>query len=215
MLAAMTRFRLVAALALAGALALPATASATAATAPSARGSVGSANVFAHGKSSVVNTLAACTAGTVSTNGKATDFVTFGTGSSTCSHDAGTGAATVSVSGRNVKLAGLKSYGGPLITMSGFTITCTATETGTRWSLNMSGVTGLQFPSTIPSNYVITIPGASAGSPPLAKITLAEVAQPNQPDGSVHVNLMHVRLFPEGMAVDSGEVIVGSVHCVP
>jgi hypothetical protein len=213
MLAVMTRLRLVAALALAGTLALPATASAT--TAPSAHGSVGSANVFAHGKASVVSTLAACTAGTVSTTGKATDFVTFGTGSSTCSRDAGTGAATVSVSGRNLKLPGLKSYGGPAITMSGFTISCTATETGTRWSLNLSGVTGLRFPSTIPSNYVITIPGASAGSPPLAEITLAEVAQPNLPDGSVHVNLMHLRLFPDGMATDSGEVIVGSVHCVP
>ena len=38
---------------------------------------------------------------------------------------------------------------------------------------------------------------------------------PDPADGSMTVNLMHVWLFPEGVALAHGEVVVGTVHCAP
>lgn len=205
-----------AATALAAVLLFPGLAQADTAT---GSGSVGETHAFSQGRPHDIATLAPCTVGgvaTASTSGAvATNFVSYGSGQSTCGMDAATGGAKVEVSGRRFRLDGLRPFGGPTIKMSSFAATCTTTENGSRSTIRMSGVTGIRLPSTIPANHVVTIRGARPDSPPIATVTLNETIVPSPPDGSMTVNLMHVRLFPECCAIASGEVVVGTVRCSP
>jgi hypothetical protein len=48
----------------------------------------------------------------------------------------------------------------------------------------------------------------------MATVTFNEVIVPSPPDGSMTVNLMHIRMFPLGGPA-SGDAVVGAVHCAP
>ncbi len=171
-------------------------------TQPAISGSIGSAHAFfevppvdVH-----IDPLAACTTSTASTPGAAAeDFVYFGSGSSTCTAD------TVTVTGRKFRFDWLKDRGGPVIKLTSFSATCTATGNGAHSSIKVTGLSGIKAPNPIPPNYTVNVP--------LARITLNETTAPG--DGSLTVNLMHIRLFPEGYGFNTGEVVVGTVHCSP
>lgn len=163
--------------------------------------------------------LALCsTAGSVQGNNEIVEvagFVKFGLGNTTCGLDAASGSASVRVSGSAFRFDGLRKYGGKTIKMSGFTAECSTTATGSGSTIRLTGLTGIQLPNPIPTNHVVTIPGATPEDPPLATVTVNEMITPEPPDGSMTVNAMHIRLFPEGIALDSGEIVVGTVRCSP
>jgi hypothetical protein len=183
-------------------------------------GSIGSAYAFSEYPQVDVNidALARCEVGGVSTastpGATGRGFVSFGTGNSSCTTEA-EGAAKVTVSGRRFSLEGLRAYGGPLIKIANWSASCTTTENGSSSNISLSRVSGIQLPGTIPANHTIMIPGRHATDPPVAKIMINELLLPDPADGSMTVNLMHVWLFPEGVALAHGEVVVGTVHCAP
>jgi hypothetical protein len=184
---------------------------------PAGSGSVGRAHAFFESPPLDVHidALAACTvggAGAASTPGAtARDYVSFGTGSTSCTTDAA-GAATVTVSGRNFTFDWMKGHGGPVIKLASFSVTCSTTANGSRSSIRLAGLSGIRAPGSIPANYSVTIP---ASGPALARIVLNETVVPDPPDGSMTVNLMHVRLFPDSYGFNTGEVVVGTAHCSP
>jgi hypothetical protein len=183
-------------------------------------GSIGSAYAFSeYPQVNVdIDVLARCEVGGVSTastpGATGRGFVSFGAGNSSCTTTTA-GAAKVEVSGRRFSLEGLRAYGGPLIKIAKWSASCTTTESGSSSNISLSTVSGLQLPSTIPANHTIMIPGRLATDPPVAKIMINELLLPDPADGSMTVNLMHVWLFPEGVALAHGEVVVGTVHCAP
>jgi len=187
--------------------------------APAGHGSVGWTNALVQGHPISIESIATCTVGGVtsaSTNGAAaTGFVNYGKGKSTCGTDTTTGAAKVTVTGTKFIFDGPKTYGGPVIKLTSFSISCSTVENGSQSSIKITGLTGVTVPSSIPANYTVDIPGTQPGSPPIARVVLNEVILPDPPDGGLIVNLMHVTLFPEGVAIDSGEVVLGSVSCSP
>ncbi len=184
---------------------------------PMATGSIGWAHAFSsHPAFDVhIEELAACNAGgvaTASTSGATgQNFVAFGDGTSTCG--VAGGSAKAEVTGRGFTLDGLRHFGGPKIKMSRFSISCTATAGGSNARVQITGMSGVRVPNPVPANHTVTIPGARAGDPPVARIVFNETI-PSTP-GSMTVNLMQVRLFPEGIALAHGEVVVGTVHCSP
>jgi hypothetical protein len=199
------------------ALGLPLLTSAPAgADTPMATGSIGWAHAFSSHPAFDVNIqlLAECTAGavaTASTSGATgQNFVAFGNGTTTCGVNA-TGAASAEVSGRNFTLDGLRHFGGPKIKISRFTVSCNTTASGTSARVQITGMSGMRVPNPVPPNHTVTVPGARAGDPPVARIVFNETIPGTA--GSMTVNLMHVRLFPDGIALANGEVVVGSVHC--
>jgi hypothetical protein len=181
--------------------------------APAGSGSVGSAHAFFESPPLDVHidALASCAvggAGAASTPGAtAANYVTFGTGSTSCTTDA-TGAAKVMVSGRNFTFDWMKGHGGPVIKLASFSATCSTTANGSSSSIKLGGLSGIRAPGSIPANYTVTIPT-------LARIVLNETIVPDPPDGSMTVNLMHIRLFPDSYGFNTGEVVVGTVHCSP
>jgi hypothetical protein len=187
---------------------------------PVGHGSVGSAYAFSEVPPFDVDLgpLASCSVGgtaTANTSGaQARNFVAYGSGRSDCVTDTA-GQAKVEVSGRRFRLDGLRHFGGPTIKISSFTASCTTVENGAKSTLKVAGLSGIQVPNPIPPNHVITIPGAAPTDPPVARIVMHEVIVPDPPDGSMTVNLMRVQLFPEGVALAHGEVVLGTVHCSP
>jgi hypothetical protein len=182
-----------------------------------AKGTVGKATATVAGAPVTVDAIAPCdtegppqgSSGEVAVTG----FVTFGSGSTKCVvNDAGE-LASVEVTGGRFRLDALRRHGGPRIRLSSYTVRCHTTLTGSSSWVQFSGASGFAVPSQLPANHVVTIPGA-AGQPPLATITLNETIVPSPADGSMTVNLMHIRLFPQG-GPDSGDIVVGSVHCAP
>lgn len=185
-----------------------------------ASGSIGSAYAFSeYPQVNVdIDELAPCQVGSVSTastpGATGRGFVSFGTGTSSCGMTTD-GAAKVTVSGRRFTLDGLRAYGGPLIKIASWSASCTTTENGSSSNIQLNSVSGIRLPSSIPANHTIMIPGRKATDPPVAKIMINEVLLPDPADGSMTVNLMHVWLFPEGIALARGEAVVGTVHCAP
>ena len=59
-----------------------------------------------------------------------------------------------------------------------------------------------------------TIANPSVGQPPLATVTFNETIVPSPPDGSMTVNVMHIRSSRRA-GPNTGDVVVGSVHCAP
>jgi len=184
-----------------------------------AEGSVGSVNVQLDSEPITVDPIAAChsdgppqgSSGTVAVE----DFVTYTNGTSTCTVDDAGEIASVEVSGGRFRLDGLRDFGGPRIRLSSFTARCDTTLTGSSSSIRFSGLSGVSVPSDLPPNYQVTIANPTAGQPPLATVTFNESIIPNPPDGSMTVNVMHIRLFPQGPGENTGDVIVGAVHCAP
>jgi hypothetical protein len=189
------------------------------AQAAAGHGSIGEAHAWVGGQQIDVVAQAPCAIGgsaEASTPGVAVaGFVKFGIGNSTCNVDAASGAASIRVSGSGFRFDGLKAYGGPTIKLSTFTATCGTTATGSGSTIRLAGLSGFQLPNPVPTNHVVTIPGALPQDPPIATITVNEMITPTPADGSMTVNALHIRLFPEGVALDHGDIVVGTVHCSP
>jgi hypothetical protein len=185
-----------------------------------ASGKVGTVHATYNNAPVNVSGLAAC-----STEGPAhgvnpryavTGFLEFGPGRSTCSRNVTTGVARADVSGDLFRLDALRPYGGPLIRLTNFSVTCQTTANGTTASFHIGSLLGISVPATLPPNYVVTIPGKPAGTPPMATVTFNESVQPDPPDGSLTVNIMRIRLYPAGAQHGiSGEIVVGTVGCAP
>lgn len=182
-----------------------------------ATGSAGAVSIQKNGQTTTVDPVAPC-----STDGPlqgsadevtVPNVVTFSDAESTCTIDEAGEIAKTTVTGGRYRLDALRQYGGPRIRLSSYTATCETTLTGSNSSIRFSGLSGVEVPSQLPSNYVVTIPGAN-GAPPLATVTFNEAIIPNPADGSMTVHLMHVRLFPQGGPA-SGDAFVGTVHCAP
>lgn len=185
-----------------------------------ATGSLGSADLLVDGAPVGIEPIAPCDSEDVtsgySAGAEIEDVVEFAGGPTTCTRDESNGVATAEVTGGRFRLDGLRPYGGPRIRMRSYSATCETTETGSRASFQFSGLTGLEVPSTIPVNHKITIPGRRPGAKPLARIILNEKIVPDPPDGSMTVNIMHIKLFPRGPANRvRGDIVVGSVSCAP
>lgn len=184
-----------------------------------ASGTIGSVDATAHGESIEVGPLAECdTQGTQqATSGSEAEsgFFEFGPGTSTCTLDETTGVASAESSSTLFRLDALRAYGGPRIRMTSYSSECSTTENGSTASFHIGGLSGLSVPPELPPNYVTTVPGRTAGDPPLAKVTMNETIVPDPPDGSMTVNIMRIELFPEGGGDHAGEIVVGSVSCSP
>jgi hypothetical protein len=146
----------------------------------------------------------------------------FGSGTASCSRDSQAGTSTSSVSGSAFVLSALVPYGGPTIRIGTYRVTCTATRSRTTaaWTFDaLSGVSGIPVP--IPAGYSTDI-ASKEPSKPLARIIFNEVLPPpeNANDGSVGLNMVRIKLFPNGMPDNetppmSGEMVVGSAACAP
>ncbi len=138
--------------------------------------------------------------------------VSFTRGRSTCAVDAAGEVARATVSGGAFRFDGLREHGGPRIRLADYTAECATTVAGSTSSVRFTGLSGLTVPSELPSNHVVTVPGADGK--PIATVTFNEFITPTPADGSQTVHLMHVRMFPQGGPA-SGDVYVGTVHCAP
>lgn len=182
-----------------------------------ARGTAGTVAATIEGAPVTVDAVAPCDtvgppqggSGDVSVAG----VVTFGGASSRCAVDDAGELASVEVTGGRFRFDALREYGGPRIRLASYSARCNTTLTGSSSWVQFSGASGFSVPEDLPANHVVTIPGRG-GQPPLATITLNETIVPSPADGSMTVNLMHIRLFPQG-GPDRGDVVVGSVHCAP
>lgn len=141
------------------------------------------------------------------------NVATYASGTSTCTVDDAGEIAKTTVTGGRFRFDALRQYGGPRIRLSSFSARCETTLTGSRSSIQFSGLSGVSVPSQLPSNHVVTIPGGPNGTPK-ATVTFNELVLPSPPDGSMTVHLMHIRMFPQG-GPTSGDAYVGTVHCTP
>jgi hypothetical protein len=140
------------------------------------------------------------------------NVVTYSGSKSTCAIDDVGEIASVAVTGGRFRFDALRAYGGPRIRLSSYSAKCNTSLTGSSSSFQFSGLSGVSVPSQIPPNHVVTIPGA--GNKPMATVTFNETVIPSPPNGGMTVNLMHIRMFPQGGPV-AGDAYVGSVHCSP
>lgn len=204
---------------LAASLAL-ATPSAMAAPAtPDGVASLGNANIVeADGTSDSISPLAICDlngqATDSSTGGSIDDMVSYGKGTTSCTKDTAANTTTATAKGSRFVLDALMPYGGPEIKLNGYQVTCTANTAGTNASWSFSGLTGLSgLPQQIPSNYTKPITGT--GGKVVANAIVNEVILPDPNDGSITLNLIHFKLFPNGDGPISGDIYVGSTACTP
>lgn len=198
--------------------ALPATASAAGEPESTSAGSVGSVDVVYDGEDVVQEPIAPCEVSGEKTNKttgvKLGEVATYGKGATRCDRDTD-GNAVVAVDGRAFSTKALVEWGGPRIRMSSFKVTCKTTGNGSTATFELRGIRGFEVPDRIPSNYSVMIPGRIEGSAPLAEVVLNELITPSPPDGSMVLNAMRIRLFPEGGGPNSGDIVVGSVACDP
>lgn len=196
--------------------ALPATARADEVTATGA-GSIGAVDITVGQSSAHSDPIAPCTADTTPAN--RTDPVTVGTttkyglGSTTCTRN-DNGTVSVKVEGQRFETSVLRQFGGPVIMARTFKAGCDTTENGSSGYMELGAVSGFTVPQNIPSNYTTTIPGKTAGAPPMAEIVLNELIVPTPADGSLVTNALHIKLFPQGGPA-SGDILVGSATCAP
>lgn len=143
--------------------------------------------------------------------------ISFGAATSSCTRNNNQHTSTSTATGRNFKLSLLQSYGGPLIQVADYSVTCAATTHGTNASWRFSGLTGFNVPSNVPNNYTVQI---RKSGKVLATVVLNEVILPHPNNGSITMNLMHITLFPQGMPQHNspqvtGDVYVGTTTCSP
>lgn len=135
--------------------------------------------------------------------------VSFEGGASSCEIDEAGELARTVVEGGHVRFDGLRPHGGPRIRIRNFSARCDTTATGTNSWVHFSGLSGLRVPGELPANHVVPVPGPDGA--PIATVTFNETTAS---DGGTTVNLMHVRMFPDGGPA-TGDVVVGTVRCVP
>ncbi|PPK60907.1 hypothetical protein V5P93_001933 [Actinokineospora auranticolor] len=114
--------------------------------------------------------------------------------------------------GSSFELSALVLLGGPRVKIGAYRATCTADNDGTTagWSFaNISGVGTL--PNPLPNDYVVQLKSLVGVS--LATITFNEVDFPEPNDGSITLNIAHIRFLPASGI--TGEVVVGSTACSP
>jgi hypothetical protein len=141
------------------------------------------------------------------------NVASFNESASTCTVDDAGELASVEVTGGSFRFDALRAHGGPRIRLANYTARCATTLTASSSSIQFSGLSGVDVPAELPANHVVTVPGAD-GAPPVAIITFNELIVPSPPDGSMTVNLMHIRMFPQGGPA-AGDATVGTVHCAP
>lgn len=208
------RLALAAAVAATALLALPA--SATAAGIANA----GSADVVRNGRTIPVAPVGPCTLTGhqhgASNGATKPGLVTYGQATSACTLNTTQHISTSTSNGTNFALSVLQNYGGPLIKVATYQVSCAATTSGTNASWSFSGLTGLAVPQQIPKNYTIPI---RANGVLLANVVLNEVIFPDPNDGSITLNMMHITLFPNGTPPNtpkiSGDIYVGQTACSP
>jgi hypothetical protein len=195
---------------------VPVTARADEITASGA-GSIGAVDITVGQQSAHADPIAPCVVDTTAANRN--DPVSVGTttkyglGTTTCKRNSN-GTASVQVSGQRFETTVLQQFGGPVIRARTFKAGCDTTENGSSGSMELGSVTGFTVPTSIPPNYTVTIPGSTAGAPPMAEIVLNELVVPNPPDGSLTTHAMHIKLFPQGGPA-SGDIVVGTAACAP
>jgi hypothetical protein len=143
-------------------------------------------------------------------------LVTYGPATSHCTLDTTAHTSTSTAKGTGFVLTALQDYGGPLIRVADYQVTCTATTGGTNASWSFGGLTGIAVPQQIPRDY--TVPVTSNGTV-LADVILNEVILPSPNDGSITLNLIHIVLFPQGTPPNAtplrGDIYVGATACSP
>lgn len=214
-----TRFRSLLAVAAATVLAASLT-SATAVAAPGASGSgaVGKVNVKRNGSTVKQTPMAPCEIGATedAESGKVIvgDVATYYGGSTTCTSTATDEEAEVAVEGDAFMTDVLRSAGGPRIRLSGYDVSCSTDDNSSYGQVELRGIRGITVPQNIPVNYKVTVPGRTSSAPPLAVVTLNQFVTPRPPDGSMKLNAMTIKLYPQGGPM-SGTITVGTVACDP
>ena len=176
-----------------------------------AAGNAGSAKV---GQTTVAPIAPCTTEGTLQATKADTtvpNVVSYSGSKSVCTIDSNGEIATVTVTGGRFRFDALLAYGGPRIRLATYTAKCKTTLDGSTSGLQFSGLSGVSLPAQIPANYVVTIPGQGS-SKPMATVTFNELIVPSPSNGSMTVNLMHIRMFPKG-GPTTGDAYVGTVHC--
>ncbi|MEU5690263.1 hypothetical protein [Actinosynnema sp. NPDC020468] len=215
-----SRARRVAAVAAALVTGLLATATPALAANPPGVASVAWADFTKAGDQTLIDDLAPCAVDgrTTNTSGPVSDSgVKFGSGSSSCTTtvvDADNDVTTTKSEaiGSNFELSALVAAGGPRLKLASWRITCQADQYGTRAGWGVGGLSGFPaLPPVVPANF--SLPLKKATGAVLATVTFAEVTLPNPNDGSIDLNLLHVRFQPASGI--SGELVVGHAACSP
>ncbi|CCH28484.1 hypothetical protein ABZ816_29300 [Actinosynnema sp. NPDC047251] len=206
--------------AVAAALALCLVGAPAQAATPPGVASAGSADFTRAGRHVVVPALAPCSVGgptTASSSAVAEAGIRFGAGSSTCTTtviDAqnNTTETRSSAQGVDFELSALTTAGGARLKVGRWQVSCTGREDGTAAGWELEGLSGFPgLPKDIPANYRYEVKGSTGVV--LAEITFSEVLLPEPNDGSLTMNLMHLR-FAEASGA-TGDVVVGAASCSP
>jgi hypothetical protein len=201
--------------ALVGGLCVVSTGQAQAAT-PDGIASIGSATISMAGSANQLTAVAQCNVDDRATNSTAgpsiAGVVSFGAGTTRCLKNLAHNTTTSTAIGTRFQLDALDQAGGPRIRIANYQVTCSATTEGTSASWQFSGLTGLGvLPRHIPSNYSVSIRGDTGQV--VAKVIFNEVTLSHPNDGSITLNLLHIKLLPTSGL--SGDVIVGATACSP
>ncbi|MCE6993387.1 hypothetical protein LZG04_00975 [Saccharothrix sp. S26] len=187
---------------------------------PAGVASVGSAEFTKAGTRVTVAPLAPCAVdGRTSNSSEAVSRtgVRFGPGTSSCATavvdpDHGTTRTTSEADGTEFELSALVSAGGPRLRVARWKVTCTGTESGTSAGWAADGLQGFSgLPEQITPNYVHEVKAGNGAV--LATATFGETILPDPNDGSIAMNMLHLR-FTEASGL-TGDVVLGSTACSP
>ncbi|WP_158846511.1 hypothetical protein [Saccharothrix deserti] len=187
---------------------------------PAGVASVGSAEFTKAGMHVSVPPLAPCAVdGTTSNTSEAVVRmgVRFGAGTSSCTTAVvdpanDTTTTTSEANGTDFELSALVSVGGPRLRVAKWQVTCTATESGTSAGMSLGGLRGFSgLPEQLPANHVHEV--KKSDGTVLATATFGETILPHPNDGSIAMNLLHLR-FTEASTI-TGDVVLGATACSP
>ncbi|WP_367131736.1 hypothetical protein [Saccharothrix sp. HUAS TT1] len=187
---------------------------------PAGVAAVGSAGFTKAGQRVDIAPLAPCAVnGTPANSSEAVSRtgVRFGPGSSSCTvevvdPETGTTKSNSEAVGADFELSALVSVGGPRLRVARWKVTCTGTESGSAAGWSADGLQGFPgLPPEIPLNHVHEV--KDGGGVVLATATFGETTYPEPNDGSIAMNMLHLR-FTEASTL-TGEVVLGSSACSP
>jgi len=188
-----------------------AAAPASAAAVAMGTGTAGSVDMVLDEEPVTVEAVAPCQTGGVPSGDSGgvavSGVVQYGESTSTCTLDPASGVASVEVSGEKFRLEEIESAGVPRLKITRFAARCQTTGTGSNASFQVTGLSGVDVPEQIPPNYTVTFPGAT--------LVINETIIPEPADGSLSMNVLHLRLNPTAADPSGGDVVVGAVHCDP